>query len=387
MDLGHLLDPIDGDSPSGIEARNDARFHAIERLLEPASRANKVKADGTLNESAQDADWQQVLDQSTALAGESRDLRLLVILTRSLARTDGYEGLVSGLGLIADTLRGHWGDLHPNLRDRDDPRMAALPRTNALKQLENDENGLLGDLKYGTALSMRGLGTVAGMDLAGAALSDFDYMNRTASGLNEAEKAALLDKHQKRVNRVTAVARATAAEQPEVAATLIAGLTAAEAAVQALCVAYAEAGAFGDPVLHLPELVEFLQNCKSVMEAVVAETGGAAALLDEAADPAAASPSAANGTASPDGASRAAAPTQPVASGPGSITSRKDVERSLDMIIDFYERTEPSSPIPHLARRMRRMVPMDFVQLMEEIAPSGMKEFSTVAGVELQKKK
>lgn len=63
------------------------------------------------------------------------------------------------------------------------------------------------------------------------------------------------------------------------------------------------------------------------------------------------------------------------------IASRRDVERCLDLIIEFYERTEPSSPIPHLARRMRRMVPMNFLQLMEEVAPSGMKEFRAVAGV------
>ena len=74
----------------------------------------------------------------------------------------------------------------------------------------------------------------------------------------------------------------------------------------------------------------------------------------------------------------------PAATGgiPGAVNSRRDVERCLDMIIDFYERTEPSSPIPHLARRMRKMVPMNFLQLMEEIAPSGMKEFKNVAGVD-----
>jgi type VI secretion system protein ImpA len=70
---------------------------------------------------------------------------------------------------------------------------------------------------------------------------------------------------------------------------------------------------------------------------------------------------------------------------PGAVNSRRDVERCLDMIIDFYERTEPSSPIPHLARRMRKMVPMNFLQLMEEIAPSGMKEFKNVAGVDDKK--
>ena len=59
----------------------------------------------------------------------------------------------------------------------------------------------------------------------------------------------------------------------------------------------------------------------------------------------------------------------PAAAIPGQINTRRDVERCLDLVIDFYERTEPSSPIPHLARRMRKMVPMNFMQLMEEIAP------------------
>jgi type VI secretion system protein ImpA len=57
------------------------------------------------------------------------------------------------------------------------------------------------------------------------------------------------------------------------------------------------------------------------------------------------------------------------------------VTRCLDLIVDFYDRTEPASPIPHLARRIRRMVPMDFLELMEELAPSGLKEFRALAGV------
>ena len=72
---------------------------------------------------------------------------------------------------------------------------------------------------------------------------------------------------------------------------------------------------------------------------------------------------------------------------PGQVNSRRDVERMLDLIIDFYERTEPSSPIPHLARRMRKMVSMNFMQPMEEIAPSGLKEFRNVAGVFDEKNK
>ena len=66
---------------------------------------------------------------------------------------------------------------------------------------------------------------------------------------------------------------------------------------------------------------------------------------------------------------------------PDRISSRDDVVKCLDLVVAFYDRTEPSSPIPHLARRVRRMVHMDFVELMEDLAPSGLKEFRLLAGV------
>lgn len=71
---------------------------------------------------------------------------------------------------------------------------------------------------------------------------------------------------------------------------------------------------------------------------------------------------------------------------PDRIASRDDVVKCLDLVVAFYDRTEPSSPIPHLARRVRRMVHMDFVELMEDLAPSGLKEFRLLAGVPDPKK-
>lgn len=71
---------------------------------------------------------------------------------------------------------------------------------------------------------------------------------------------------------------------------------------------------------------------------------------------------------------------------PDRINSRDEVVKCLDLVVAFYDRTEPSSPIPHLARRVRRMVHMDFVELMEDLAPSGLKEFRLLAGVADPKK-
>ena len=66
---------------------------------------------------------------------------------------------------------------------------------------------------------------------------------------------------------------------------------------------------------------------------------------------------------------------------PDRLSTRAEVMTCLDRIIEFYDRTEPASPVPYLARRMRRMVPMDFLELMEDLAPSGLKEFRSLAGL------
>ncbi|UYV37342.1 type VI secretion system protein TssA [Rhodobacteraceae bacterium D3-12] len=381
MELLGLLDSISDDAPSGVELRNDPRFHAIERLLGPAARENRLNPDGTLNESAPDVDWQDVLDQAVALAKDGRDLRLLVILVRAVAAVEDFDGLAQGLGLLKDTLAGHWDTLHPELRERDDAKAAALPRINALKQLENDDNGLLGDLKYSIILNMRGLGAISGMDLAEASLSDFEHLNLAPSGLNETEKALLSEQHSKVVNRVNAACRALAAEEAERAAETIAAIGRCEASITDLCAQFSQSGGFGsDMALSLSELSEFLEQVRTTFEA------GVSAMSDDAADesdtPAAQNPTP---TAAPS-ASGASSANGSAAVAPGAINSRRDVEKSLDAIVSFYERTEPSSPIPHLARRMRRMVAMDFLELMEEIAPSGLKEFSSVAGVDVKKK-
>ena len=79
-----------------------------------------------------------------------------------------------------------------------------------------------------------------------------------------------------------------------------------------------------------------------------------------------------------------AAPARPASAAPPCRTvspPATEVMACLDRIIEFYDRTEPASPVPFLARRMRRMVPMDFLELMEDLAPSGLKEFRPLAGL------
>lgn len=379
MDIEAFLAPLDAASPSGTDLRNDARFHAIETRLEAASRPARqrlIEGGGT---GAVELDWSEILDEAGALAQSGRDLRLLAIVVRLLVNDQGIAGLAPGLKLIADTVAQHWESVHPALRPAGTKREAALRRINALYQLENADGGVLGDLEFVTLLAPRGIGPVTGGDLAAAAVSRQQFNAEAPKGLGEKELAELAARHEARLNRVTVACKATAHERPEEMAALQEAVAAAQAQLAALEAALAPHVTENDVSVRFEVLGRFLarigQTLAAAGNAPVAEAAPAApAPAAGTGGPAMTTPTPVNGAAAPAGI-----PTQ--------INSRREVERCLDLVIDFYERTEPSSPIPHLARRMRKMVPMNFMQLMEEIAPSGLKEFRGVAGVFDEKNK
>ncbi len=374
MDLSAFLTPLDGDAVSGIDLRNEAGFHALERLVEPAGKLARTEGGNPFQPRV---DWATVAEDAGRLASTGRDLRLLTIVARASFNTGGFDGLAHGIGLLAETVHAYWDSVHPQLREASEPRDAALRRINALKQLENDDNGVLTDLKMNAILSPRGIGPISGADLAEGAMTEFEVRSEMPSGLSAEEQAQILAAHEVRVNRVKAGTRALAAERADEAASLVAGIGAVEAAIGDLSARFSEkAGLAAGMGIVFPELSRHLARMKAALSAAIAEAGGAVAAGDAAAGLAqSAGPAQALGHAAGAGAAPGHAGMS------GTISSRADVERALDQIIAFYERTEPSSPIPHFARRLKKMVPMDFLQLMSEVAPSGMKEFRQLAGV------
>ncbi len=374
MELEPFLVRVGDGDASGSELRNDPRFHAIERLMEPAARSFRLESIKSGGTGSVNIDWSDILSQAADLAPSGRDIRLLVIVARALANAESFDGMQQGLGLLTATVEQYWDTVHPVLREAASPREAATRRINALFQLENNDNGLLCDLEFTTVLSPRGIGPVTVGDLCAGGLSRSQAQAEMPSGLGDKEMAELVARHDARVNRVTTACRAQAAERPEELAALVQSIEAARTALAALEAALtARVGENGVGV-KFKELDKMLGRALAPLAAALSQatSGAPASEVTAMAEPTASVPTT-NGAHPP-----------PAAAGgiPGAVNSRRDVERCLDMIIDFYERTEPSSPIPHLARRMRKMVPMNFLQLMEEIAPSGMKEFKNVAGVD-----
>ena len=64
----------------------------------------------------------------------------------------------------------------------------------------------------------------------------------------------------------------------------------------------------------------------------------------------------------------------------GKITNRTDVLRALDEICAYYRRSEPSSPVPLLLGRARRLVDLDFYSIIKDLAPDGEAQVLNISG-------
>ena len=371
FDFAPWLSPIDAANPSGRELFGDPRFEALTRMTE--TRVEVVRdprSNAPVSRNTQPVDWSAVLAEAEALRAEGRDLRLLVIVARAMANQRGFDGLADGLGLIARTLEDHWDTLHPGLRPGATPREAAQRRVSVLLtlQMDRDGEGLLADLRARPVFAARGLGPVTGRELERAALDARAALGEAAPGMGEKERAAFVAEHEALVGRVATACAAFADQAPQEAAALgeaLARACAALAELERVLAARLEAAP------PLADLGRSLARQRAPLERNA----------KPAPAPAAPAPVLGGGASL---APAAAAPTP--AAAPGQIATRQDVIAYLDRIIDFYDRTEPASPVPFLARRMRRMVPMDFLELMEDLAPSGLKEFRSLAGLTDDKK-
>lgn len=78
--------------------------------------------------------------------------------------------------------------------------------------------------------------------------------------------------------------------------------------------------------------------------------------------------------------STGAAKPASAAAGPEGISSREDVVRMLNRIVQFYQRTEPTSPVPLMLERAQRVAMMDFKEIVKEFNLSGSPSIQDVLG-------
>src|SRR5215510_13145657 len=115
IEVEQLLKPVSPEEPCGKDLSYDPDFLALEGLI-AGKRETQFSA-------AEEPDWKAVHDACLVLLGQSKDLRVAVILCLALLKLDGAIGLRDGLALLKGSLERYWPDLYPKLdpEDNNDP--------------------------------------------------------------------------------------------------------------------------------------------------------------------------------------------------------------------------------------------------------------------------
>ncbi|MCA1245707.1 type VI secretion system protein TssA [Massilia sp. MS-15] len=339
IDLEALLLEVEPGAPCGPDLEYDPAFLALER---EAVGKPEVQYGATITP-AVPPDWKAVRRMAGELLGRSRDLRLALHLLRAELALDGIAGLADGLVLIERLLAERWDSVHPML-DSDDGNDPTL-RINSLAILA-DAGTLVRELKETSLLVLPGLGPLS--------IRLLEIANGEAAAGDEAERIA-----------PASIERAIADLAPGALQAALATLgRALDAAVNIEVGLVRQVGSA--QALNLDPLVRPLRKAHEFL----ARQQGAAAPATVAQE-----------------AAPAAAGSAPVAGARGGngtdIATREDVLRTLERLVQYYRQHEPSSPVPILLERARRLVPMTFFEILQDLAPDGVAQMAVIRGPEL----
>jgi len=344
-DIAAWLTAVTPELPCGADEEYSAEFRALEQAV-----AGKPDAQygGTVIP-ATPPDWAEALSLAGTLLARSRDLRVAVHYTRAGLMREGFGGLAKGLALVEGLLDTRWDTVHPQLDadDQNDP----TARVNAM-------SGLID----GTALpaDLRDVALVAPRGQHGFTLRDVELATgQPLPDGADVPSAQAID---------AAFALAGLPQVETTLAALRAALTSV-ARIEALLterVGPARALDFGPLARVLARMTEI------VASRVPAGDAEAAAMVEVDGRDATCSGTAAAGIA---GQQHAAAPRGAL------IASAEDVIDVLDMICAYYLQHEPSSPLPVLLQRARRLVGKSFIEIIEDVAPDGAGQFRHLGGV------
>jgi type VI secretion system protein ImpA len=323
---------------------------ALETNLEAAFADRAVGPEGD----SLAPDWKRIAGDASALFKRTKDLRVAVTLTKAWLNQDGLRGLQRGLALVQQLLSLRWGSVHPQIGAQGDTE--GLMRVNALRGL-CDGRTVIGPLRSATLLRARGLPALSLRDLERAIAGVDKQQEPSAPDMTVVEASFIgcdLDELERTLNVATeALASANALEQ-----------------------LFQEHGT--PAVLRLNELIAQLEAVDGQLgPRVRARRAALQAESEPEVDVPELPPTAAgNGHHHGNGAAL------PARAG-GAINSRNDVLRELDRICSYYDAHEPTSPVPMLLRRVKRLVSMSFLEIVRELAPSGMSEIETLRGPEV----
>jgi type VI secretion system protein ImpA len=307
---------------------------------------------------AEPPDWGSVREQCVGLLGVSKDLHVAVTLARAEAELEGFSGFAQGLELVAGLLEAQWATVHPRLDadDQDDP----TARISAMSGLNH--RGVLQALKAAPLVVDRAFGPVSlrSIELATAARSAAGKPGAAANAQAASATAGGSAPTAGGVSGLTMAAIEATFQHVEIErlAQTAEQIAACTNQLQTLLKFWAEK--LPDAGLDFSELRKLLAQAHHAVKSRL-DTRQVVSSRESAP------------TTGPD-----AAPERTNLL--GEIRSRDDVLRAIDAICAYYARSEPSSPVPLLLQRCKRLVTMEFTDILKELLPESLPNLQKIAG-------
>ena len=335
-DVEKLVTAVAGTDPCGADLEYDPAFVELDR----GAQGKAEQQIGSTIIPAAPPDWKTVARQASDLFARTKDLRIAAHLAKALLNTEGLKGFADGLTVVDRMVQTYWDGLHPRLDpdDDNDPTM----RLNILATLTAPD--VLTALRAAPLISSRTLGRYAYKDVEASASSSAAAEGAGPSAA--AIDAAALDCDLQELQRDTAAAAAC-----------VAALTSLDTAVSEHCGPGSIPG-HQAVVALVAKIANFLKTTLARRSPVAAS-----ALAAESGD-----------QASNSATGHAISPIS------GEIGSREDVLRTLDKIVAYYNRNEPSSPIPLFIERCKRLVTMSFKDIVKELVPDAVRQVEVLTG-------
>ena len=343
LDIDSLLKVISEDAPCGENLEYDPAF----TTMEIEAKGIPEKQVGGNIEPAQPPNWKVLRKMVLELLERTHDLRLLVELARTDLNMEGLTGLQSSLSLLRQSVETFWDTIHPQLDPEDDND--PTNRINILMVLCDRDTFLL-PLLNAPLVDSRVVGRFS--------LRDAQFSTGKVP-VPAGQTAPQLSMIQGAFSEVpTENVKAT----QEALSSCLSDMNSIENFITQQ-VGVGNAPSFGPFRDIIKEALHFVDEQMEHLGL----GGSASSEVGDAESDSQGQPS--GGSAKNAGAAQI-----------GGINNRQDVVRTLDLICEYYKNHEPSSPVPILVKRAKRLVTMDFLEILQDLIPNGVSDFETIKG-------
>lgn len=350
IELESLLKEISPSHPSGEQ---DLEHNPAFMELEVAVQGTPaMEVQGKIVQEAKDPDWSKCAETALELLGRAHDLRVAVFLTRALLHTEGLPGLHDGLKLICGYLENFWETVYPRLDPDEDND--PTERVNILEAL-NDWHLVIAPLMKVQICSSRAAGSVN--------LRQY----RIASG--KTSELSLTEEEAGEAKNLAGVEAAFADSSLEQLKSTFHDASETLAVAKRLQLVMDEqVGSDSSP--DLKKLIQVLGEITNLLQEHLfkRDPSTTAAVEKPKEEPAG------------GGKHERTTTTTTTVRGLDMIEKREDVLELLEQICAYYELFEPASPVPLLLRRAMRLVTMNFLEILEDLAPESVPQVTAICG-------